>query len=90
MPLLLRLTDAYLCPGQDDESGVHITDSSVVCGCGGRNLVSLARVLNRLDTEPGGHHDFHHLADWLGPTTELIHKILDTNISPVVKLKVRQ
>lgn len=45
MPLLLRINNAYLCPG--DEEGAHITDNSIACACGNTNLFSLARILER-------------------------------------------
>lgn len=44
-PLLHRPEELYLCPG--DDAGVHITNSSQQCPCGGRNLVSLAQILDR-------------------------------------------
>ena len=48
MPLMLKLPDLYLCPG--DEYGSHVTDNANVCGCGCSNLVSLARILDREST----------------------------------------
>lgn len=41
----ILLKDAYLCPGTP-ESGEHITDSSVQCSCGSRNLMPLKPVLD--------------------------------------------
>lgn len=38
---MISLQNAWLC-GND-----HLTESAVQCDCGSRNLVSLARILNR-------------------------------------------
>ncbi len=47
--MMFLLQNAYLCPGTE-ESGPHITDSSVLCPCGNSNLASLARILDREPT----------------------------------------
>lgn len=47
-PLMLKLNDLYLCPG--DESGAHVTDNANCCGCGNSNLASLGRILDRETT----------------------------------------
>jgi hypothetical protein len=44
MAMLLKLSDLYLCPG--DENGEHVTDNANICGCGQSNLVSLQRLLD--------------------------------------------
>jgi hypothetical protein len=48
MATLLKLSDAYLCPGFDGEA--HITDSSTCCPCGNTNLAGLQRILDRETT----------------------------------------
>lgn len=44
---LHRPEELYLCPG--DDAGVHITTNSRQCPCGNRNMVSLAKILNRVE-----------------------------------------
>lgn len=45
MSILLRLNDAFLCPG--DEGGAHITDNPHLCPCGNGQLFSLAHMIER-------------------------------------------
>lgn len=52
--MLIPLQNSYLC-GSD-----HVTSSSIQCECGSRNLMSLARILDRvslnLDEQIYDHH----------------------------------
>ena len=44
--MMLLLEQTWLCPGTL-ESGAHVTDNAVECGCGNRNLQNLAKILDR-------------------------------------------
>lgn len=43
----ILLSEAYLCPGVDGIA--HVTDSTTACACGCSNLVSLAKILDRVE-----------------------------------------
>lgn len=47
---MIPLQRAYLCPGGED--GPHITANARGCECGNANLVSLARILDRVALPP--------------------------------------